>query len=309
MAATTPGSTRPKAARAAASKTAATRSAGHHGRPGAGSATGGRLRTAPARARATAGRADVSVGESSTPRTLGRSAEREREPEEEAGGLERGFGATLWVPESSGARTGGLLRRGAAAGLGCRTGTRFRPAPAASTRSEVLARGARTRPPDAAGRAPGRTAAGGVVAGARTTRAAGGGSARAGGGAGGSTVGTASATLGVATGVSLAVGGTSGVTAGGCTGGGSGAGAGEGAGAGAGSGTGSGTGAGGTRFGRRPRGSTYPCGSDSTRTPRWTYGSACSASPLDPMVPTVAPSTTETPAATPIEPRCTSVTA
>jgi hypothetical protein len=43
--------------------------------------------------------------------------------------------------------------------------------------------------------------------------------------------------------------------------------------------------------------------------PRWTLGTACSGSPLNPMVPTGAPSSTESPFATVIEPRWTSVTA
>src|SRR5262249_51106331 len=41
---------------------------------------------------------------------------------------------------------------------------------------------------------------------------------------------------------------------------------------------------------------------------RWTYGTDCSGVPLGPTVPTTAPSLTAAPLATPIEPRCVSVT-
>lgn len=83
--------------------------------------------------------------------------------------------------------------------------------------------------------------------------------------------------------------------------------------AGAGAGAGASTDAGGAgdvaRGGRSESGSTYPSGSEAIRIPRCTYGCATSASPLGPIVPTVAPSETPAPRVTPIEPRCTSVTA
>jgi hypothetical protein len=72
-----------------------------------------------------------------------------------------------------------------------------------------------------------------------------------------------------------------------------------------GAGTGGGTA---SRAGRSTSGSRYPCGSDVTLTPRWTYGSTCSASPLGPIVPTAVPSGTRAPRATAIVPRWTSVT-
>ncbi len=43
--------------------------------------------------------------------------------------------------------------------------------------------------------------------------------------------------------------------------------------------------------------------------PRWTYGDCTSGVPLGPIVPTTAPSATASPFATPVEPRCVSVTA
>ncbi len=87
-------------------------------------------------------------------------------------------------------------------------------------------------------------------------------------------------------------------------------GTGAGDGAGDSSGSGSGVDAGGVdRGGNRPSGSTYPSSSAVRRIPRWTVETDCSGVPLDPIVPTVAPSATESPFATPIEPRWTSVTA
>jgi hypothetical protein len=63
------------------------------------------------------------------------------------------------------------------------------------------------------------------------------------------------------------------------------------------------------RGGSRLVGSTYPWSSLARRTPRWTYGTETSGSPLGPIVPTAPPSSTAAPAATVIEPRCVSVTA
>jgi hypothetical protein len=71
---------------------------------------------------------------------------------------------------------------------------------------------------------------------------------------------------------------------------------------------GSGGGGGPARLGRNSIGSTYPCGSADSRIPRWTYGVSCSASPLGPMVPTTAPSSTFAPLVAAIPPRWTSVT-
>jgi hypothetical protein len=61
------------------------------------------------------------------------------------------------------------------------------------------------------------------------------------------------------------------------------------------------------RAGNSVSGSTYPCGSAVSRTPRCTYGVGCSASPLGPTVPTTSPWATAVPTRTAIEPRCTSV--
>jgi hypothetical protein len=80
---------------------------------------------------------------------------------------------------------------------------------------------------------------------------------------------------------------------GGVTAGGAGGETGTGAGVGCGSSPGSG-GIGGVR-GRKSSGSTYPCGSELNRTPRWTYGSGSSGSPLGPTVPTTDPSETASP--------------
>jgi hypothetical protein len=68
-----------------------------------------------------------------------------------------------------------------------------------------------------------------------------------------------------------------------------------------------GAGADATRGGSKVSGSTYPCGSLVTRTPKYTYGSVDSTTPLGPTVPTTDPSPTSAPRATPIEPRWTSV--
>jgi hypothetical protein len=93
------------------------------------------------------------------------------------------------------------------------------------------------------------------------------------------------------------------VTAGGGTDARGGAGAGGGA-------EGAGLGAiGGTdKTGRNRSGSTYPFGSSERRTPRWTYGTSCSTSPLGPIVATASPSATFAPRPTLVEPRWVSVT-
>ena len=85
------------------------------------------------------------------------------------------------------------------------------------------------------------------------------------------------------------------------------------AGAGAACGAGSLTAAGATGAasggGRKSSGSRYPCGSALRRMPRYTYGTASSATPLGPTVPTRSRSATVAPRRTSYEPRCTSVTA
>lgn len=63
-----------------------------------------------------------------------------------------------------------------------------------------------------------------------------------------------------------------------------------------------------SRGGSSVSGSRYPCGSAVRRTPRWTYGSGCSASPVGPIVPTTSLSATAVPTRTPIDPSWTSVT-
>jgi hypothetical protein len=68
-------------------------------------------------------------------------------------------------------------------------------------------------------------------------------------------------------------------------------------------------GRGAARGGSSPSGSTYPSACEATRTPRWTVATECSASPLEPIVATAAPSSTISPFATSTDPRCTSVTA
>jgi hypothetical protein len=90
----------------------------------------------------------------------------------------------------------------------------------------------------------------------------------------------------------------------------------EGAGGGGATGTVAGAGAGGvstgrggcTGGGRKRSGSRYPCGSEARRTPRCTYGTGCSARPLEPTEPTASPSATVAPRVTPRAPRCSSVT-
>ena len=62
------------------------------------------------------------------------------------------------------------------------------------------------------------------------------------------------------------------------------------------------------RPGRKVAGSTYPCASAATRTPKWTYGVSCSGVPLGPTVPTCCPSSTVSPLETIVSPRCVSVT-
>lgn len=58
-----------------------------------------------------------------------------------------------------------------------------------------------------------------------------------------------------------------------------------------------------TRGGRNPRGSRYPSATLARRTPRCTYGTGCSLSPLGPALPTTSPSATRDPRATSDEPR------
>jgi hypothetical protein len=84
--------------------------------------------------------------------------------------------------------------------------------------------------------------------------------------------------------------------------------AGGGAGAGGAGGVGLGATGGADKGGRNRSGSTYPFGSSERRTPRWTYGTSCSTSPLGPIVPTASPSATLAPRETLIEPRWVSVT-
>jgi hypothetical protein len=62
------------------------------------------------------------------------------------------------------------------------------------------------------------------------------------------------------------------------------------------------------RGGRKDSGSRYPFGSAVIRTPKCTYGTACSGAPDDPIAPTVAPSATWAPRTTAIDPRWTRVT-
>ena len=84
--------------------------------------------------------------------------------------------------------------------------------------------------------------------------------------------------------------------------------AGGGAGAGGAGGAGLGATGGAVKAGRNRSGSTYPFGSSERRTPRWTYGTSCSTSPLGPIVPTVSPSVTFAPRPTLVKPRWVSVT-
>jgi len=154
--------------------------------------------------------------------------------------------------------------------------------------SELISASLTSTSPGAAG--DGTTVAVAGDRGVSTTGGADGlGSATAGGGVGVATAG--------GTGVG-AVGGGPAVVGG--------AGTGIGAGVGAGAGTVAAGGAG--RAGSNPRGSTYPSASALRRMPRWTLGTSCSGSPLEPMSPTTAPSATVSPFATPTEPRWTSVT-
>ena len=60
--------------------------------------------------------------------------------------------------------------------------------------------------------------------------------------------------------------------------------------------------------GRNSSGSRYPCGSATRRTPRCTYGTDCSGTPLDPAEPITSPSSTAAPRSTASAPRCKSVT-
>jgi hypothetical protein len=66
-------------------------------------------------------------------------------------------------------------------------------------------------------------------------------------------------------------------------------------------------GVGAPRGGRRVRGSTY-VSLGPTRTPRWTYGTGCSASPLGPASESASPSETVPPRRTRSAPRCVSDT-
>jgi len=78
--------------------------------------------------------------------------------------------------------------------------------------------------------------------------------------------------------------------------------------AGAGAGGASRGGGGCTCGGRKRSGSRYPCGSEARRTPRCTYGTGCSARPLEPTEATASPSATVAPRVTARAPRCSNVT-
>jgi hypothetical protein len=129
--------------------------------------------------------------------------------------------------------------------------------------------------------AAGRTVTGGLLRGAAATGAADTSSTES--------ATTGSAGLGCGDWVSTLTGGGGAATGGSSTGGG-----------------GSGTGG---RAGNRPSGSTYPFGSEATRTPMWTCGCGVTASLLSPTVPTSAPSVAASPRATLVEPSWSSVTA
>jgi hypothetical protein len=83
--------------------------------------------------------------------------------------------------------------------------------------------------------------------------------------------------------------------------------AGSGSGCGAGGASGAGGGKGAPRDGRSVRGSTYVSLAP-TRTPRWTYGTGCSASPVGPASARTSPSETVAPRRTRSDPRCVSDT-
>jgi hypothetical protein len=121
----------------------------------------------------------------------------------------------------------------------------------------------------------------------------------------GSVRGTVSSTVGAGS-----TNGGSGGTAGVGSGAGSGVGSGVPASGGAGSPTAVATAASGAgvRTGRNTAGSRYPCGSAERLTPRWTYGTLTSGSPLGPIVPTPSPSATVAPLEAVMEPRWVSVT-
>ena len=74
-------------------------------------------------------------------------------------------------------------------------------------------------------------------------------------------------------------------------------------------GPGRGPGAAGDRGGRKLSGSTYPSGSDATRTPRCTCDSDVTGSALGPTAPTTAPSSTAAPRTTAVAPSWSTVTA
>jgi hypothetical protein len=223
------------------------------------------------------------------------------------------------VGRTNGARS--VARRSATgaariAGPGDVTATRRESPPAADTRS------------CRSGRAGSEARAGaGTTAGTTSSTAGEGAGAGAGGGAGpgaaagvGAATGsetdaaTATATVGaVAAGSAAgAAVGCAGAAVGACTRAGAGAGvvvtAGAAVAAGSGADRGAGTVGAGTRAGRKWSGSTYPFGSESSRTPRCTYGVSTSASPLGPIVPTASPSCTASPFFGAVEPRWVRVT-
>ena len=102
---------------------------------------------------------------------------------------------------------------------------------------------------------------------------------------------------------------TGGAAAGGAITTGAGGGGGAGSVLGTGSGAGGSPGGGGSASGGRKRsGSRYPSGSAARRTPRCTYGAACSETPLEPTAPIASPSASAAPRATETEPRWSSVT-
>jgi hypothetical protein len=76
-----------------------------------------------------------------------------------------------------------------------------------------------------------------------------------------------------------------------------------------GSGAGEGETGAGSRAGSRPSGSTYPFGSASTRTPRWTCGCRVTVSLLSPIAPTGVPSVSVLPRSTLVAPSWSNVTA
>jgi hypothetical protein len=222
-----------------------------------------------------------------------------------------GRGKRRWARRSTRTSSIGSGRRGATDACGMPTGA-VRTAGRGAGRAPRLgadATGSAACAGAGAGRSPPRDFGADTAASPEAAPRVVGSTARMRGGACGRSRVRASGCNGARRGSTTAGGSTGGASAGGAIT----TGAGGGGGAGAALGTGSGVGGspGGdccTGGGKKRSGSTYPSGSAARRTPRCTYGTGCSDTPLEPTEATASPSPTSAPRPTDTEPRWSRVT-